>query len=117
MCMESQLITTAHDLAMSIDNKTQIDAVLLYFSKVDKVPHQLTKLHHYGVRGNMLEWIWSFLHGCTQRLIVEGHFSPTATVTSGVPQKTVFGPLLFLAYKHDLPNKVKSTARLFADDC
>jgi hypothetical protein len=66
---ESQLVTTIQDLAMSIENNTQIDAVLLDFSKAfDKVPHQslLTKLHHYGVRGNLLEWIRSFLSWRTQ---------------------------------------------------
>jgi hypothetical protein len=57
---ESLLITTIQDLAMSIENNTQIDAVLLDFWKAfDKVPNQrlLTKLHHYGVRSYLLEWI------------------------------------------------------------
>ncbi|XP_062578982.1 uncharacterized protein LOC134240892 [Saccostrea cucullata] len=116
---ESQLITTIQDLALSIENNTQVDAVLLDFSKVfDKVPHErlLAKLDHYGVRGNLLNWIRSFLSGRTQKVLVEGHFSPTALVTSGVPQGTVLGPLL-LAYINDLPSRVRPKARLFADDC
>ena len=106
---ESQLITTIQDLATGIDNNTQIDAVL----------HErlLAKLHQYGARGQLLMWIRSFLSGRTQRVQVEGHFSSTAPVTSGVLQGTVLGPLLFLAYINDLPSRVTSKARLFADDC
>jgi len=54
---ESQLILTTHDLAKGLDDKSQIDAVLLDFSKAfDKVPHRrlLHKLGHYGVRGQPL---------------------------------------------------------------
>ena len=75
------------------------------------------KLHHYGVRGPTLNWIKSFLAGRTQRVIVEDVASDTAPVTSGVPQWSVLGPLLFLIYINDLPSKVNSTARLFAEDC
>ena len=63
---ESQLILTIQDLASGLEDGEQIDAVLLDFSKAfDNVPHQrlLLKLQHYGIRGQLLSWIESFLTG------------------------------------------------------
>jgi hypothetical protein len=59
-----RLLPTIQDLASGIDSSTQIDAILLDFSKAfDKVSHErlAEKLHHYGVRGPTLNWIKSFL--------------------------------------------------------
>ena len=62
-------------------------------------------------------WIQSFLSDRTQRVLVQGHFSSTVPVTSGVPQGTVLGPLLFTAYINDLTSRVNAKVGLFADDC
>jgi len=61
-------------------------------------------------------WIREFLLGRTQRVTVEGQVSEEVTVTSGVPQGSVLGPLLFLAYVNDIWRNMESTVRLFADD-
>jgi hypothetical protein len=102
------------------DKKKQIDMVILDFSKAfDTVPHRklLYKLENYGIKGNILKWIQSFLMERSQKVIVEGESSSTCTVDSGVPQGTVLGPLLFLCHINDLPKSVTSQVRLFADDC
>ena len=116
---ESQLLITVNDLAVGLRDREQVDAVLLDFSKAfDRVPHErlLRKLDHIGVRGVLLDWIRDFLSRRTQRVVLEGEGSYTSNVTSGVPQGTVLGPLLFLVFINDMPNVVSSNIRLFADD-
>ena len=116
---ESQLIQTVQDLANSLNEGEQMDAILLDFSKAfDKVPHQdlLGKLQHYGVRGNLNRWIADNLTDRQQEVVLEGVHSKATEVTSGVPQGTVLGPLLFLVYINDMPEKISSATRIFADD-
>jgi len=117
---DTQLLLTYHDLVSSLDKPgSQTDMIFLDFSKAfDKVPHQrlIHKLHYYGIRGTTLNWIQSFLSDRTQQVVVDGHMSASAPVTSGVPQGSVLGPTLFVIYINDLPEDIQSTVRLFADD-
>ena len=107
-------------MVQNYEDKIKTDLIVLDFSKAfDVVPHQrlLHKLDHYGIRGHTLYWIQNFLTSRTQKVVVDGSFSDTAHVGSGVPQGTVLGPILFLCYINDLPSSVSSDVQLFADDC
>jgi len=72
---ETQLLVTINDLAKSIDEISQIDAILVNFSKAfDMVSHSrlLLKLEHYGIRNSTLSWITDFLSGRMQRVFLDG---------------------------------------------
>jgi len=75
----------------------------------------LHKLDHYGICGKVNVWTSAFLSGRQQRVVVEGSASPYVSVTSGVPQGSVLGPILFLLYVNDLGEGINSNIRLFAD--
>ena len=117
---ESQSILTIHDLAKCLDKKSQIDVAIMDFSKAfDSVPHNrfLFKLTRLGIKNQTHRWISNFLKHRAQRVVVGGEHSTWTEVVSGVPQGTVLGPLLFLTYINDLPDNLKSSVRLFTDDC
>ena len=116
---ETQLIQLVEDLGRQLSLGKQTDLILLDFSKAfDKVNHLklLYKLSCLGVKGNTLNWIQSFLIGRTQTVVLDGESSEEVKVTSGVPQGSVLGPLLFLLYINDLPENIQSQVRIFADD-
>ena len=117
---ETQLITTLEDFTQNFEKNIQTDIAILDFSKAfDTVPHQklLEKMKKYGITGNTHKWITSFLTSRKMKVIIDGFSSEEDVVTSGVPQGTVLGPILFLIHINDLPLVVDSQVRLFADDC
>ena len=108
---ETQLLSFIDELFQSLNVGKQIDIAILDFSKAfDVVPHRrlLHKLEFLGIRGTTLEWIGAFLNGRTQSVVVEDQVSSEAPVTSGVPQGSVLGPILFLAYINDMPDAITS---------
>ncbi|XP_072042271.1 uncharacterized protein [Amphiura filiformis] len=75
----TQLITSCHDWARTLQQRGQVDVILLDFSKAfDKVPHLRlsAKLEFYGIRGSTLTWINSFLNNRSQAVSVNGTHSP-----------------------------------------
>ena len=116
---ETQLIEFVDDITKNMSAGKQTDVLIMDFSKAfDKVGHSLLvhKLEHYGISGKTNRWIASFLSHRTQAVVVDGECSSHIDVESGVPQGSVLGPALFLFYINDMPDGIKSTVRLFADD-
>ena len=117
----SQLILITHEIYKAFDGNPSFETrgIFLDISKAsDKVWHKglLFKLKSYGIEGNLYNIIEDFLHKRKQRVVLNGINSSWEEVNAGVPQGSVLGPLLFLIYINDLPDGLRSNAKLFADD-
>lgn len=115
----TQLLNYLDFCCDAISNKDVVDCIYFDFAKAfDTVPHRrlLWKLESYGIKGKTLDWIKAFLMERQQLVKVNGVESYIGRVTSGIPQGSVLGPLLFVIYINDLPDEVISEIAMFADD-
>ena len=105
-CM-TQLLTALRDWTNGLVLGEIIDVLYTDFSKAfDSVPdvHLFSKLEKYGIQGSILGWIKSFISGRRQRVDVDSSVSNWASVTSGITQGSVLGPVLFVIFINNMPS-------------
>ena len=117
-CM-SNLLESIDIINDMLANGEDVDILYLDFQKAfDTLPHYrlIEKLKSYGICGILLDVITDFLSNRTFKVLVGNTCSEGHKVTSGIPQGSVLGPLLFVLYINDLPDQILNYVSLFADD-
>ena len=115
----TNLLSYLDEVTARIDRGEKVEVCYLDFQKAfDTVNHRhlLHKLEVYGIAKNVRDWIRTYLTGRSFQVVVDGSASGPARVTSGVPQGSVLGPLLFLIYINDLFREIDCPGFCYADD-
>ena len=109
-------------LISTFDRRCDTDVVYLDFSKAfNLVNHSklIEKLRYASIiGGSLLAWFNNYLEGRLHRVVINGVHSDLLPVTSGIPQGSILGPLLFVIFINDMPSGVSPDTRiaLFAED-
>ena len=117
-CVTS-LLRSTHAFAKALDERKQVDTIFLDYRKAfDSVSFNclLKELFDGGVRGKVLSWFRSYLTGRHHRTVIDGCESSLLPISSGVPQGSILGPLLFIIYVNTAPKAIHSgtTVQLYA---
>ena len=114
-----QLLSNLEVWHESLDKRNHVPCVLLDAAKAfDRPDHTalLPMLQSIGLDHVSLRWFFSYLSGRRIRTKVGNHLSLPSTITSGVQQGSVLGPLLFLIYYKDTSSVASALTAVFADD-
>ena len=119
---QDALLTVTNDWHQLLSKNRQVGAVFFDIRKAfDSVPHNqiIKSLSKHGISGPLLTWLSDYLSNRSQRVVLEGASSTPCRVTSGVPQGSILGPLLFIIFMDSL-NEIKlcpgTKLILYADD-
>ena len=116
---EHAILDIYEKLLKNLDDGLSTCAIFLDLAKAfDTVSHPILirKLEKYGIRGNSLDLLKSYLNRRSQFVQINNSLSSYLEIEFGVPQGSILGPLLFLIFFNDLPDATKFFIRLFADD-
>jgi hypothetical protein len=118
--VESNLIEYTEFILSSMGGGGQVDAIYTDLSKAfDKINHNilLHKLGCFGFHGNLLAWLSSYIRNRLQAVVINNCVSGFGVCSSGVPQGSHLGPILFILYVNDVSSCIQhSKFLIYADD-